>query len=746
MEYGGSNGVNRVLVKQIAIKRVASVLQNLQVSMAEQMVLNGLRKQQKEIKLSLLYDSHGSEIFEEITSLQEYYLFNEEVQLLKDKAVEIAEAITPGSLVVELGCRDARKTAPLLSAIQHVHGRCRYVGIDVSESVLNEARRSLAELVAGLEPSAIEFAHADFIKGLHQVKSCYPEQQLCLVWLGSSVGNLTREDAVKIFKDVFEAVGFTCQLLVSMDMWRNPETLYSAYNDKKGVTERFIKHSMQKALSCIGYAPDEDSVQSWCYDVEINKLLRRVEMYISFPQGLTLNKHQIQIRPRERILVEFSTKYSADDIKFVATKAYCQVPRCWGDRSDYTCQIFLPVSHALVQCWRDTDKLFAGILDWNSKPIDLRHPYIFYYGHVCVFTKIKMIANQEESELDTIFSRGIDPNVLDPSQCHSHPVIPSTWPSKEVVIDYVRKTRIWIQNEVAKGKMDTRVFSLVIEHERMHQETLTYMVVQDRKKSFENKTVAINNPQKDNMFSDILLHKISRPDISIEAGDVTLGQNPCDISTFIWDNESPPFHTKVSEPFLVAARPVSIKDYLAFIVSGGYKIRRFWKQEDCTFFSENGFVHPATWSLVGTEYYIHGPESIKHWTEVAEEAVYVSLAEAEAFCKWMGCRVMTEAQYHRILDCDKHGKKVLSMRGGGWEWTSTEFRPFPGFKPMPEYEEYSADFFDGKHYVLKGYSDVTHASMYRDSFRNFYQRQYRYVFSKFRCILSACDGYQSQLH
>ncbi|GLJ34566.1 hypothetical protein SUGI_0695270 [Cryptomeria japonica] len=64
------------------------------------------------------------------------------------------------------------------------------------------------------------------------------------LWLGSNVGNLTREDAVKNFKDVLKVVGFTSQLLVSMDMWRNPETLYSAYHDKKGETERFIKHGM----------------------------------------------------------------------------------------------------------------------------------------------------------------------------------------------------------------------------------------------------------------------------------------------------------------------------------------------------------------------------------------------------------------------------------------------------------------------------------------------------------------------
>ncbi|KAH9315723.1 hypothetical protein KI387_024350 [Taxus chinensis] len=350
----------------------------MEEKMEEQTVVKGLSKQEKEIPFTLLYDKQGSLIYEEITCLQQYYLFNAELQLFKENAREIAEAISPQTVFVELGCGSARKTASLLSAIQHVHGRCRYVGIDVSEIALEEARRNLTELVVGLKPNDIEFVHAEFVKGLQQVKSTYPEQQLCIAWLGSSVGNLTKENAVHFFKDVLKAAGSTCQLLVCVDMWKNPETLYSAYHDNMGVTERFIKHGMQNALSCIGYASDEDSVQSWIYEVEINKLLRRVEMYIKFPQGLNLDKHQIQIRPGERILVEFSTKYSVDDIKQVATKACCQVYRSWGDSSYYTCQMFLPVSHGLVQCWRDTDKLFEGISDWNSKPIDLRHPYLFY--------------------------------------------------------------------------------------------------------------------------------------------------------------------------------------------------------------------------------------------------------------------------------------------------------------------------------------------------------------------------------
>jgi formylglycine-generating enzyme required for sulfatase activity len=78
---------------------------------------------------------------------------------------------------------------------------------------------------------------------------------------------------------------------------------------------------------------------------------------------------------------------------------------------------------------------------------------------------------------------------------------------------------------------------------------------------------------------------------------------------------------------------------------------------------------------------------------------------------------------------------VRELIGNGWEWTQSEFQAFPGFTPyMTHYQEYSADFFDGKHFVLKGGSWATDADLVRPSFRNWYQAHYPYVFAKFRCV------------
>ena len=95
---------------------------------------------------------------------------------------------------------------------------CRYVGIDISEVALNEARRNLTDLLPGLKPNAIELIQADFFKGLQQVKRSHPLETLCITWLGSSVGILSKEDAVEFFKNVISTVGSTCQLLICMGM------------------------------------------------------------------------------------------------------------------------------------------------------------------------------------------------------------------------------------------------------------------------------------------------------------------------------------------------------------------------------------------------------------------------------------------------------------------------------------------------------------------------------------------------
>ena len=146
--------------------------------------------------------------------------------------------------------------------------------------------------------------------------------------------------------------------------------------------------------------------------------------------------------------------------------------------------------------------------------------------------------------------------------------------------------------------------------------------------------------------------------------------------------------------------------------------------------------------------------------------------QAEAYARWTGMRLPTEAEYHRAafgtpqrrgaavpvgrrtagaahgnfdferfdpepVDAHPAGASawgVADLIGNGWEWTSTPFAPFPGFEPMASYPQYSADFFDGKHYVMKGASPVTPRELIRRSFRNWFYDDYPYMYAKFRCV------------
>jgi iron(II)-dependent oxidoreductase len=150
----------------------------------------------------------------------------------------------------------------------------------------------------------------------------------------------------------------------------------------------------------------------------------------------------------------------------------------------------------------------------------------------------------------------------------------------------------------------------------------------------------------------------------------------------------------------------------------------------------------------------------------------VGQAEAKAYARWAGKSLPTEAEWQRAAYATARGSEraypwgeaepaqqfgnfdfsrwspmpvnafpegrsafgVHGMVGNGWEWTSTEFAPFPGFQPFPFYRGYSADFFDGKHFVMKGGSARTAASMLRRTFRNWFQAHYQFIYTGFRCV------------
>jgi ergothioneine biosynthesis protein EgtB len=398
---------------------------------------------------------------------------------------------------------------------------------------------------------------------------------------------------------------------------------------------------------------------------------------------------------------------------------------------------------------------------YEARPIALRHPFVFYEGHLAAFGVLKLLREAlgrppVDATLEVLFERGIDP----PVEGGAPPA--TRWPDRATVSAYVSLADAAVEKALLSGACDAHAgaVSTVLEHELMHLETLRYML---HWLPYADKRGAADAPPAETAGGARGGDRVRVP-----AGVATLGAAPDEIP-FGWDNEFP--RTRVAVPaFAIDARPVTNGEFLEFVEAGGYSDHSLWRAGDAEWLSEQGITHPAFWRREEKAWFWVGQFGLVPLP--AAWPVWVSHAEASAFARWRGGRLPTEAEFHRAAFGTPDGSErafpwgdeepsasrgnfggdrddpvptgsrpagasawgVHELFGNGWEWTSTPFAPFEGFAPMPTYPRYSADFFDGRHFVLKGASPATPAALVRRTFRNWFQPRYPYVFAKFRCV------------
>jgi len=434
------------------------------------------------------------------------------------------------------------------------------------------------------------------------------------------------------------------------------------------------------------------------------------------------------------------------------------------------------------QARAQTDLLFAllrpdAIYD---RPIPERHRLIFYLGHLEAFDwnllgRDTFGLASTHPVFDKLFAFGIDPvdGQLPSDQ-------PADWPSVAEIQAYNTRLRETIDAALrapsskpaaeASGTSLDALLNVAIEHRLMHAETLAYLLHQ---LPVERKIAprilpprALKTPGSQSAGPRMA---------AIPEGEATLGMRS-ERKEFGWDNEFE--ELKVSVPrFSIGAYPVTNGEYLEFVRSGGYEEKAHWSAEDRQWIASQGISHPLFWKPSSN----HSAANHNNWeyrgmfTQIPlplDGPVYVSHAEASAYTRWAKRALPNEAQWHRAAygtpaeseclypwgDVGPSAERgnfdfahwdptpvsaypsgqsafgVNDLLGNGWEWTSTPFAPFPGFKPFAFYPGYSANFFDGKHFVMKGGSQRTAACMLRRSFRNWFQPRYPYVYAKFRTV------------
>lgn len=416
-----------------------------------------------------------------------------------------------------------------------------------------------------------------------------------------------------------------------------------------------------------------------------------------------------------------------------------------------------PLRARLEAARAETDRLFELVKPafLYARPIAERHRLIFYVGHLEAFDwnllqpRVSGLVSFDAS-LDKLFAFGIDP--VDgglPMDAESD------WPRPQTVATYRDELRARL--DLALESAPEILLQVAIEHRLMHAETLSYLLHQmpfETKVHHERAVLAGTAPAQPSM-------------IAVPSGRATLGRSRK--SGFGWDNEFEE-HSVAVDAFEIDRYKVTNREYLEFVHAGGYQERGFWEDADWGWKQSQGIDHPSFW--ISREGAYRYRSMFDTFILPLDAPVYVSHAEAQAYARFAGKRLPTEAEWHRAAYATpeggersfpwgedeaaaRHGYMVMqiwdpapvnafpmarspwgveAMLGQGWEWTSSVFAAFPGFRPFEFYRGYSADFFDGKHFVMKGGSPRTERAMLRRSFRNWFQPHYPYVYAGFRCV------------
>jgi iron(II)-dependent oxidoreductase len=387
-------------------------------------------------------------------------------------------------------------------------------------------------------------------------------------------------------------------------------------------------------------------------------------------------------------------------------------------------------------------------------------PLIWHLAHIGVFEAYWLLQKLGgQAPLDKRYERVFDP-IRTPREESKD------LPTRREMEGYLRRVREGVLEALDRFdfsdaeplKAGGHIFELVLEHERQHQETLCYLfqLLDPSKKT---------RPDVPRPPAFAGTAGAAGETVSVPPGAFLMGA-PWD--SFAYDNERPA-HEVTVPAFRIARAPVTNGEYARFVEEGGYERREFWTEEGWAWREKEDWRCPLYWRREGAGWVER--RMFEEGELRAEHPVTgVSWFEAEAYAKFAGRRLPTEAEWEKAASWDastgskrryawgdeapdaaraNFGRRrwgttpvtahpqgasaagCLDMTGNVWEWTSTPFAGFPGFEPFP-YPEYSQEWFDGDHRVLKGGSWATSPPVLRTSFRNFFRRPFRIAFAGLR--------------
>jgi dimethylhistidine N-methyltransferase len=288
-------------------------------------VIQGLSAPRKAIPARWFYDHRGSEIFEEITRLPEYYPTRVETGLLEAHCGEVGGIVGSGRAVIEFGSGSSMKTPRLLGAIDPA----AYVPIDISGEFLREAATGLSQAFPGLPVHPVE---ANFMNPV-----ALPPQIAALPKLGffpgSTIGNLVPRSGIDLLRGMIGTLGEHAMLLIGMDRVKDIGVLVRAYDDAAGVTAAFNLNLLHRIN---GELEGDVPVDAFRHRAVWNDLWSRIEMHLEATRdvGFSIAGHHFTMRSGETIHTENSHKYSPRSARLLLAAGGWTPIREWSDECD----------------------------------------------------------------------------------------------------------------------------------------------------------------------------------------------------------------------------------------------------------------------------------------------------------------------------------------------------------------------------------------------------------------------------
>jgi dimethylhistidine N-methyltransferase len=287
-------------------------------------LIDGLRQPEKMISPKYFYDERGSQLFEEITRLPEYYPTETELGIMRDNVGEIAELVGKQASLIEFGSGSSLKTRVLLENLDEL---AAYVPVDISEDHLLESAQQIREDFPKLDVLPVV---ADFTQPFQLPSPKIMPVRNIVYFPGSTIGNFTHDAAHELLQVMHEEAGAGGALLIGVDLQKDPAIIERAYNDSAGVTAEFNRNMLRHLNREFGADFD---LGAFAHSAEYNEKKGRVEIRLVSEQDqeFTLGNESFSIDRDEAILTEYSHKYTLEGFAAMAEAAAFRVEKVWMD-------------------------------------------------------------------------------------------------------------------------------------------------------------------------------------------------------------------------------------------------------------------------------------------------------------------------------------------------------------------------------------------------------------------------------